>query len=373
MTKSRVKEAGPGEKVVQIANSAEDQPGSLAEYLFLKNILTCDANVVWLIEGLIAANRIYLIYGPWKSGKSLAVLYFMLALSQGIEVSGRRTQKALVFWVAGEATADNVLRIRAHRKIHGLSDDAAFVMRTKPAYITDAEYILELRRHIEAIRCNYPGLPITVVFDTFATNFGPGRSESSDADMGSGLANVRDLQRDFDATIILIHHPGHANKDRGRGHSSLHGAIDGTLRVERKDGVVSLATAEMRNTPSDKSLITFEIESVDLDLRDNFGNEISAPVLIEIDSGGDGHQSTPRLGRNQSKALSLLQSLYDMHAENCTPHGGDPRVLWADWRDAMIDAGISRTKTYDVKRSLLDLRLITADELYVYLIDGGGS
>ena len=58
-----------------------------------------------------------------------------------------------------------------------------------------------------------------------------GFSENTDGDMGLLIRNVDRLRFELDCTVVLVHHSGHKDESRGRGHSSLPAAIDDSFKI----------------------------------------------------------------------------------------------------------------------------------------------
>ncbi|MCP5306095.1 MAG: AAA family ATPase [Chromatiaceae bacterium] len=213
-------------------NIETELPPSL--YLSLTEIMQRKLVWDWLVEKLLKRGNVYQLHGQSKAGKSLVALDMALHLAQGKDWCGRRSMHAMVVYVAGEAVEDIEARIQAFAKARGLEEDAPFYLRTKPVYLTGEAYAQGLADEIAELQKDWPNMPVAVFVDTLARNFGSGKSESSDADMGAFVNNVIDLvTRPHNATAVIVHHPGHGAKDRGRGHSSLPGAVDGTLMVEQ--------------------------------------------------------------------------------------------------------------------------------------------
>ena len=346
--------SGPVSIEVAAGPSKSEMP-----YTSLRDILRRKLAWHWLIERLLKRGGVYQLHGQWKAGKSLVATDMALHLAQGKDWCGRRCIHALVVYVAGEAVEDIEARIQAFSMAHGLADDAPFYLRTKPVYLTSEVFAQGLADEISELRKEWPNLPVVVFVDTLARNFGPGKSESSDADMGAFINNVIDLvARPHKATAIVVHHPGHGAKDRGRGHSSLPGAVDGTLMVEQRDGVVMLTTTEMRNVASDEMALAWTIRGVDLDSVDNFGNAVSAPVLVAQDDVPEFGGDPKGLGANQKHGLAILTDLFKQAQVNTEATGAVPRIPWDIWRAAMEAEGIARNKTYAVRDALLGRRLI---------------
>lgn len=330
-------------------------------YLSLQEILRHKIAWDWLVERLLKSGGVYQLHGMWKAGKSLVAIDMALHLAQGESWHGRRVMRALVVYVAGEAVEDIEVRIQAYSVAHGLADDAPFYLRTKPVYLTGEAYAQGLSDEIAQLRRDWPNLPVAVFIDTLARNFGAGKSESNDADMGAFINNVIDLvARPHKATAVVVHHPGHGNKERGRGHSSLPGAVDGTLMVEQRDGIITLSTTEMRNIASDEGAMAWSISGVTLDSKDNFGNPLSPPVLVPEDVFPHAASSASGLGKHQATALSVLRELIE-HAEDNTQGNSIARIPWHLWKDSMQHAGIPRQRIPEQRNTLVARGLVDQD------------
>jgi RecA-family ATPase len=74
--------------------------------------------------------------------------------------------------------------------------------------------------------------PAVVVIDTLNRTING--SENKDEDMGRFIKAADTIQRAFGCVVVIIHHSG-VSGDRPRGHTSLSGANDAQIAVERND------------------------------------------------------------------------------------------------------------------------------------------
>jgi hypothetical protein len=257
-----------------------------SNYLSIGDIISAPLNWRYIIDGTALAGRTYQLFGQWKAGKSLLAMDLALALADpGIaEWAGKKIEDCIVIYVAGESQESIRARIKAHAKRFGIGKGARFHLRPIPVYLTQTESAEALRNEILGFMEECPGIPVVLFIDTLARNFGPGRAEGSDADMGAFINNLIDVvARPTGALVFIVHHPGHAEKGRGRGHSSLPGGVDGTLQLAKEDGVIRLTVSESRDEPDDGTALLFRPEGVELDEVDNFGRPVVAPVLVCLD------------------------------------------------------------------------------------------
>jgi len=275
----------------------------------------------WLVEELIEEGRVYEVFGRWKEGKTLAVMDMTAHCCLQWIWGNRRTEKALVIYVAGEAVEDVEMRLAAWRLHHDITGELAFYIRTKPVYITDKVFAARLAAEIETLKENHHGLPVILVVDTLARNFGPGESENSDAGMGAFANNIIDIvARPTKATCLVVHHSGHSDSERGRGHSSFAAAVDGTIKVAMQDEIITMSSVVMRSTSGGDSL-SFRVAVEALPGQDNFGNVVRAPVLeYDADHKPDTKKSTKALGKNQRAIIEMLEILHQEHQREIDTH-----------------------------------------------------
>lgn len=201
--------------------------------------------VQWLVKGLLPRQGLVQIYGEPSSGKT------PFALSLALRVAGRVDsffdhdvkQHGKVVYMVGEGRAGLARRLRAECTSLGLSlDDLQheLLWTACPGKLTDAA---DVKRWFEEIRATCGDLTVLVV-DTQARNFGAG-NENATQDMNLFVNNLAGLAEGLGCLIVLVHHTGHTNKDRGRGSSVLFGAIDACFEITR-DGreVVATSTKE---------------------------------------------------------------------------------------------------------------------------------
>jgi len=76
--------------------------------------------------------------------------------------------------------------------------------------------------------------------------------ENSNRDVGVFIDHVDGLLRArFGATVLLVHHSGHAHKNRARGATALKGGIDFEYRIEKLGNGLSarMSCSKMKNAP----------------------------------------------------------------------------------------------------------------------------
>jgi hypothetical protein len=165
--------------------------------------------------------------------------------------------------------------------------------------------------------------------------------------------------------VLNIHHTGHADKTRGRGHSSLLAAIDVELLAARQgeDGPIMLSHTKARDfdrmTP-----LAFRIERVDLPWADDDGEPVNSAMAVAAEPA---ETTAPGKApsRKEEQALALLQTMYQAAAAN-TAGNSVARVRLTDWYDAMTFE-TDRGHRSRLRNGLIHKGLIYCDSGYVYL------
>jgi hypothetical protein len=357
------------------------------DYISIEGIEDFEFNKTWLVEGLIELGKAYQFFGQWKSGKTLALMDCCANLSLGRPWAERRTEKTLVIWVASESCEDVRRRLAAWKLYHKIdkSEAMSFVIREKPIHLDEAEFAAQLAAEIEHIKSMNEGLNVVVVIDTVARSMS-GKTPENGEGLMSFANNLLDyVVRPLGCACIAVHHSGHGDKTRGRGSSAFPAALDGSVMVEieRKgaDTFVKVNAQEMRATSGGDSF-QFLINSQPIKGIDNFGNEISEPVLTFV--GGcdfEISEEGPDLGVNALLAIQVLDQLYLEYEANLkASHRPNlaPQIEAKDWKKKcdVTEANRRGRVTFPLKSretfarardELLDKKLIRLNGLHVYM------
>ncbi|MFC1337283.1 MAG: AAA family ATPase [gamma proteobacterium symbiont of Clathrolucina costata] len=331
----------------------------------------------YLVENMIEKGRVYELLGKWKGGKTIVAIDLANHLAHGLPWAGFRTLKCLVIYIAGEAVEDVMIRNEGWRLHQKINDRVPFQIRTIPVSLSNPVEARRLYHEIIELSDQHPGLPILLVIDTLARNIGPGVNENNIEGMGAFANNLIDeVVRPTKATAIVVHHSGHSDSDRGRGHSSFEAAVDGAFKVsmDRSDGaaVITLSTLFSRST-SGESSTSFKVVTQEIPGADNFGNPIEAPVLRYLED----HQPTKRtkgLGRKQEALLELLRTLYAEHQQRIDDGGLNTmaRVSKGELRDEAEKRGVEADSSnfYKLVSKLKERSLIYEESGFLYGVDG---
>lgn len=217
----------------------------------------------FLVEGLIETDSLGLVFGDPGSGKSFAALDIGLCIAAGVEFHGREVRQGGVFYIAGEGFNGLTRRIAAWQKHHALTGQPLpFYVSHRAAQLLDRASAAEVMQAIAGLAQD--SAPALIVVDTLARNFGAG-DENSTKDMTAFVAAVDDLRAAFPkSTILIVHHTGHAEKERARGAMALKGALDFEYRITKHDDKVCVVNTKMKDAEPPKAAF-FELQGVELE------------------------------------------------------------------------------------------------------------
>jgi hypothetical protein len=308
----------------------------------------------YLIDELIPAAGIVVVWGEAKCLKSFTVLDMMLHVAKGWEYRDRFVQQGTIVYCAFEGAHGYRKRVPAWRREYNLADDdrAPFHLISGRANLINdhAALIAEIRLDLGA-----DAKPASVVLDTL--NKSLHGSESKDADMSAYIRAAEAIRDAFECVVIIVHHCGYEGS-HPRGHSSLTGAVDAQLHVTREGDFVKVEVEFMRDGP-EETIVTGMAKVKEV-ATDGNGRPMTSLVIVPApDSpiGGMGRKaewpSSLKVYRD-AVAEATLSFPEDYQIE------GGPKVRAADLervQDAFDksyiargDAGQSRAQQMDTRR-----------------------
>lgn len=231
----------------------------------------------FLVEDLIETESLGLIFGDPGCGKSFVAVDLAMSVATGLPFHGREVKQGSVFFIAGEGHNGLTRRMAAWAKDRGVDtmEGVPLFKSNRAAQLLDARSASEVKRAVAALASEH-GDPALIVIDTLARNFGAG-DENSTKDMSEFVAAVDDLRAQFpSSTVVIVHHTGHAEKQRARGAMALKGALDCEYRLEKEASIIRMTNTKMKDAEPPKAL-AFELKTVDLD------EDTSSAVLAQTD------------------------------------------------------------------------------------------
>lgn len=195
----------------------------------------------WLIEGILPASALVVLYGHPGTGKSFIAIDWAFSVATGQPWCGHRVSMGNVIYVCAEGWQGMKARVaswKSHRNLTGFD-------RTGVGFLGRALRLLDPRDvelFAQSIQQQSKTIPKMIVIDTLARN-SVGLDENSAIHMGQIVSSCDLLRERFGCTVVLLHHStkSHEHGPSVRGHGSLKAAVDTVALVtETKEDLVRL-------------------------------------------------------------------------------------------------------------------------------------
>lgn len=251
-----------------------------------------------LVKGLLPRVGLALVWGKPKCGKSFWLFDLMMHVALGWEYRGRRTQQGAVVYCSFEGQTGLEARVEAFRakRLQGhIGPVPFFLMPVTLDLIKDHQALIKAIRDKLGDQC-----PVAVNLDTL--NRSLAGSENSDEDMAAYIRASDAIRESFHCVVPIVHHCGHEGS-RPRGHSSIGGAIDAQIKVERNGSNQIITEVELAKDGPEGALTLSTLETVTVGV-DEDGEEITSCVICEADE-----EPGQRQGRSWPKGLKTLHEV----------------------------------------------------------------
>ena len=256
----------------------------------------------FIIKGLIETESLAQIFGESGGGKSFLALDIAACIASGTPFHEHAVKQGAVIYIAGEGHNGLKRRLTAWEKLNHVSLDHAPLFLSKvAAQFLDAVSAQAVADAVDPVVLT-EGPPALIIVDTLARNFGPG-DENATKDMSNFVAAMDCLKGRHRCTLILVHHTGHTDKDRGRGSAALKAALDAEFRVEKTDDIIRLVNTKMKDAAPPPEMY-FRLETVALDQGID-GAEVTSAALVKEER--EQQVKKKRLSDNERLAISAFR------------------------------------------------------------------
>ena len=228
-------------------------------------------------------------------------------IALGRDYRGHKVQQAPVVYIALEGRHGFPARVETFRRHHGV-DSAPFYLLT-----TSLDLVAKSGELIAAIKAQLEkNLPGALFLDTL--NRSLVGSESKNEDMARFLAAAEKVAHELNCAVVIVHHCG-IDASRPRGHTSLSGAVESQLKVERSNTGEVFVTVELAKDFAEGTEVVSRLERVDLGM-DADGDPITSLVVLPVEGPIRRRTVTRKLSARQQLALAAL--------DECAASSGTP-------------------------------------------------
>ena len=309
-----------------------------------------DEPVEWLIDSIIPKKAFVALYAPPASYKSFISLDLAEAIATGRDWMGYRIpKKGAVLYICGEGHGGMGARVKAC-KIQNKSPDGAnlYIIRAQLNLRSSPEDFAELVNAINALIAEIDEPLEIIILDTLMRMSGGGFNENTSEDMGAFITQAGKLQELYACALMVIHHSGKDVTKGLRGHSSLLGAVDTELEIQRQDSVINSGDASVignailkvskQKDGADSIQIGIEVVSIEIGMSD-LGFETLTSLAIRqnqdiASSTSKGSKNNAGSGGNQRIEMDSLMKVIKAKASYREVDGiSRYGVSLDDWRD----------------------------------------
>ena len=298
----------------------------------------------WLVEGLIEAATTVALFGPPGAAKSFYALDIACSVATGTPFHGREVLEGAVIYVAGEGFNGIARRLEAWA-VHTGRRPQELNISNKALDLYYSAGAERLQDEIERVVFQTGVKPGLVIVDTLARNFSG--DENSAGDIGQFLSNLDTVRHKWSCTVLIVHHTGKDPARGARGSSAIQGAVDAAFEFTRShDDMIRVASRKTREgkDPEDQGYQLVDVKS----FQPN-GEVIQSAVLNSVDAC----EMTLPTGKNQRKALEILQEMYDET---------DCKNITIDvWRQRGMAAGLDPKRIREASMGLIRAGFVVLD------------
>lgn len=308
--------------------------------------------IEWVVEDYIEADTLAQVFGDPGCGKSFVAIDVACCVATGTPWHGHEVRRGSVFYIAGEGHNGLNRRFKAWELGNGIDISEAPIYKShRAAQFYDATEAALVAQSIKDMIEDAGCLPSLIVIDTLARNMGG--DENSTKDMNAFIQHLDVyLKEPYKCCVMIIHHSGTGDKDRGRGSSAMKGAIDAEYKValDKTSKTIQLTPVKMKDA-EEPGPMNFSLTQIDLPINDKHGNPVKGAHLTTVDISGlvKEAQKNTYLSTNQRKALDCLINLEVMRAKD----GVLDAITYDEWRESAKEHGIAANRLREVVQPLL--------------------
>lgn len=302
----------------------------------------------WLIQKILPTRASAYLYGDDGTCKTGLAGEIVMRMAYGLtDWFGTELKPGVVVIVAGEGE-DNIGRMaQAFLKKYSVEYN---INRHNQDLIIIPEGVAidnpkEVSKLAQTLRYHLHGRQLNmIIFDTLSTCL-ESADDTKNADMVKVNRHMRELQRRFECSTLIVHHSGKDPKKGMRGASDLRRSADVVLFMEHmvdaiKGDVYQVTIEKLKGRVLPKEKMAFRQEIIELDTQDNFGDYELGYVLIPTSLLlSDAAQQMRDTNELLITVLDTAGELNSSQFEKICKDKGISRTKYTSARDYLVSEG----------------------------------
>lgn len=229
----------------------------------------------YLVDGLLEHGAECSLIGPSQSYKSLFALELGICVASGTSFFGHDAQQGLVMYLCGEGAGSLRHRAQALRKARNLDfSKAPFVVLPRPLALPKPEGVQLVKNYIAEAEKEFATKLTLLIIDTYG-RYSSGEENAAE-DLYAFFRAAGACRRD--ATLLVVHHTGHANATRGRGTSAWEQLVDTEFVAAKEDSGVRVISNTKQKDSEPTASMCFRLARGATD-SSRVGRPVSSVVL----------------------------------------------------------------------------------------------
>jgi putative DNA primase/helicase len=232
----------------------------------------------WLVKNFLPAESLAMVHGQPGSGKSFWSLDLALRVALNVDYHGipiRNADKRPVVYLSGEGLYGLSHRYQAWCKHYNTEVENIYFSKVTFNF-SDTANFQRLKKALAKIN------PCLIIVDTLNRHWDGDENSSQEAK--AMIDACDELKRDFNATVLIVHHTGVSGEAQGRarGSSAWRGALDAEFSISMDNDKRIITVEQKKNKDGELyKPISLWLEKIDLEKKNDDGDEITSCVLIK--------------------------------------------------------------------------------------------
>jgi phage/plasmid primase-like uncharacterized protein/KaiC/GvpD/RAD55 family RecA-like ATPase len=255
-------------------------------------------DISWLIDKWVPRNSFIMLYGPSGSGKSFVALDMCMHISAKLpDWLDNKVNEGYFVYLAGEGHSGIKKRFKAWKKYHNVEKIEGHISKQGTDLDTQ-EGLNKVKKSLN--RLVKKGIKVDFIIVDTLNRFFEG-SENDAQDVRKMIKNCDSLMKQYNCSVMLVHHTGVGVLDRARGSSAWKAAVDMEIAVSMSGKVIKIEQKKNKDGEQEKDLFV-RLESVET------GVEETSAVIVKSD---EENKPSRKKNANIPENIQILKEIWN--------------------------------------------------------------